>query len=438
MTKRRVSILVMMAFSSGLALLWGFALARSARGTILDYRVVYVGARCLLLHCDPYNQSELMRVYLAEGGEQVAAAKSGQTIQYLAAVQLYPPTAELLFVPFAFLPWPISYAVWVGLIFVSTTTAAYLMWDVGQEFSPDPPFYLACILLVNSGILFSSANPAGISVAFCVIGVWCILRRRHLLLGVICMAVSLAVKPHDSAFIWLYLFLLGGQIRKQAIQSMLVVGIFAVLAVVWMSQVAPHWFSETITNLADYSSQNSYNDPAGSTASMMVNLQPVLATFHNDPRFYNLSTYAICAPLFILLALVAIRGNQTPTRIWLGLAAMATLSLLPIYHRPHDAKILLLTLPACAALWAKGGRIAWAAISFTAAGILITSDLPLGALAMVNSSLEWKSGLANHLLFLALSRPAGLVILAMGIFYVGVYFTYQIDEKAEVADPLQC
>jgi len=31
--------------------------------------------------------------------------------------------------------------------------------------------------------------------------------------------------------------------------------------------------------------------------------------------------------------------------------------MLVTYHRPFDAKLLLLAVPACAMLWAEGGRI---------------------------------------------------------------------------------
>ena len=154
---------------------------------------------------------------------------------------------------------------------------------------------------------------------------------------------------------------------------------------------------------------------------MMVHLQPVLALIHNDPRFYNIAAWTIVAPLLMLWSFRTMQGCHTAKSTWLAVAAIATLSLLPIYHRPHDAKILMLTLPACAALWAEKGVVAWLALLFTGGEILITSDLPLAALSGLSSSSQPSPGIINHLLFIAVSRPAGLVILAASIFYVWVY-----------------
>jgi hypothetical protein len=430
MNKRAIAILFLLTCASSFALVWGLMRAQSARGILLDYRVVYVGARCLIHGCDPYNETEVMRVYFAEGGERLPGPQQGQTQQYLAAQQLYPPTAELFFAPFALLSWPRSYALWVGISFGLMTTAAFLMWQAAQKYATDPPFFLACILLSNSGILFSGGNPAGIAVSLCVIGLWCILQNRFAAAGVLCLAVSLAIKPHDGGLLWLYLILLGGLFRKRAIYALGVVAVLAAFAVTCISRIAPNWLAEMRSNLALYSTGGATNDPAGGTASMMVNLQPVLAAIYNNPHFYNILTYAIVTPLFLALLFVILKsGRMSEKGIWLGVAAIATLSLLPAYHRPHDAKILLLTLPACAVLWAEKGGTAWMGLAFTSAGILITSDLPLAALNLSNAAFQPGPGFISRSLGLIAARPIGIVLLAASAFYV---FSFVKHCRAEV------
>ena len=69
MTKMRLTILLLLSVSSALSVFWGFAVERAARGIIVDFKVVYLGARCLLQKHDPYNESQLMGVYLADGGK---------------------------------------------------------------------------------------------------------------------------------------------------------------------------------------------------------------------------------------------------------------------------------------------------------------------------------------------------------------------------------
>ena len=49
--------------------------------------------------------------------------------------------------------------------------------------------------------------------------------------------------------------------------------------------------------------------------------------------------------------------------------------MLPVYHRCYDARLLLLTIPACVILWKHGGKIAWSALLLTLAAIVLTGDI---------------------------------------------------------------
>ena len=423
----------MFAFSGIVALVWGHVQAQSARDVILDYRVMDLGARCLLQHGDLYNQSDMMRVYAAEDGSG-ALAQNNHGARFLATIQVYPPSAELFFAPFAILPWPAAYSLWIGLTFILVLLATFMMWDVAQSYASDPPFYLGCIVLANTGILFSGGNPAGIVVSLCVIGFWCIFQQKLRWAGVLCFAISLAIKPHDGGLLWLYLLMLGGAYRKQALRTLAVAAALTLAGVAWISQVSPNWLQELRANLAQISSAGSYNDPASGVSALMINLQTVIAVLHDKPQFYNGITYLICAPLILLWIVITVRIRQTLRAIWFGAATIAALSLLPVYHRPYDAKILLLTLPACAALWAEGGVVAWLGIAFTSAGILVTSDIPVAALSMVDPQTFSRPGIGNAILLVLTTRPAPLILLAMSIFYLWVYVRLYRSERLETND----
>jgi hypothetical protein len=428
MTKKRLSILGLFAFCAMISLAWGSIQARTARGVILDYRVMDLGARCLLQHGDLYDQSAMMRVYAAEEGSR-ASVPAHQGGRLLATLQVYPPSAELFFAPFALLPWPVAYCAWIALTVGLMILAAFLMWDAAQVYAPDPPFFLACIVLANSGILFSGGNPAGVAVSLCVIGAWCFFQKRFQWAGVLCMAASLAIKPHDGGLVWFYALILGGIFRKRALQSLAVAAALGLGGILWVSQISPNWAQELRANLSDLSSPGSYNDPSSGVPSLMIHLQIAIAAFRNEPHFYNLVAYLICAPLLLLCFFVSLRVRPSAKGIWLGVATVAVLSLLPLYHRPYDAKILLLTLPACAALWAEGGIMAWLAIAFTGAGILITSDIPVAALSMAPTQSHSEATIANQIKLLLTTRPAPLVLLAMGIFYLWAYLTLYRRER---------
>jgi len=436
--RRNLAIFTLLSVASIIASLWGIALTYKKTGIILDSRMAYLAGRCLIQHCDPYNEAAMTRVYLAEGGERVTASSHGGTPHYLAAFHVYLPSAEPFFALLALLPWRAAYAIWTALILALITIASFLAWSMAQSYAPDPPFYLAWLLLVNSGLFIAGGNPAGIAVSLCVIATWCILEGRFIAVGMVCLAISLAIKPHDCGLIWIYLVLLGASQHKRAIQSFLVFGVVGVGATVWISNVSPHWVAELRSNLVLLSANGECADPAGPAAISMFNLQTVFAVFNSNSHFYNLATFAVCAVLILIWMFVTVRAPRSPRGIWLGLATITVVSILPIYHRSYDAKILLLTLPACAMLWAEGGLIGWLALFFTGGSILLTSELT----AVFQQTLSPASEARGEVLHLLIARPAPLILSAESVFYLYVYVRHyrsvrQKEMSANVPDVLQ-
>jgi hypothetical protein len=92
------------------------------------------------------------------------------------------------------------------------------------------------------------------------------------------------------------------------------------------------------------------------------------------------------------------------------------------YHRPWDAKLLLLTIPACAMLWSEGGLIGWLAVVLNAAAVLFTGDIPLAVLGIFTSNLHISTAsLSGKILTVLTGRPIPLLLLLLGVFYLWVY-----------------
>jgi len=72
--------------------------------------------------------------------------------------------------------------------------------------------------LANCELLIVLGNMAGVAIGLCVVAVWCFLRERYVAAGIFCLAISLAIKPHDSGLVWLYFLLAGGIYRRRALQ----------------------------------------------------------------------------------------------------------------------------------------------------------------------------------------------------------------------------
>jgi uncharacterized membrane protein len=184
---------------------------------------------------------------------------------------------------------------------------------------------------------------------------------------------------------------------------------------------------EMHSNLSAISAPGGINEPgpasfSGRKASMVIDLQSAISVIRNDPHIYNPVSYLVCGVLLLVWSIHTLRSQFSPRRAWLALAAVVPLAMLVTYHRPWDAKLLMLTVPACAMLWAEGGRIRWVAFLVTAAGIVSTADIPLAILCMLSRNLYVETGgFFGLILKVVLMQPVPLVLLMVGIFYLWVY-----------------
>jgi hypothetical protein len=369
-------------------------------------------------------EGEVLRIYRAEGGDRPSDTAM---VRQIATQNVYPPTAFSFTVPFAMLPWGPARMLWMTLTVGSFIFASFLIWNLGANYAPILSGALIGFLLANSEILIVTGNAAGIVVSLCAVAVWCFLRERFVPAGILCLAVSLAIKPHDTGLVWLYFLLAGGVYRKRALQTLLAAVAISLPGVLWVWQVAPHWMRELHSNILAFSVHGGINDPGlastgGHGLDMLISLQTAISVFRDDPRIYNPASYLICAPLLLLWAFVTLRSRPSLARAWLALAAIAALSMLPVYHRQVDAKLLLLTVPACAMLWAEGGLIGWFALLVNTAGFVLTGDIPWAILlGFINNSHLPATGLSGQILMAVQVFPAPLILLVMVIFYLWVY-----------------
>jgi hypothetical protein len=348
---------------------------------------------------------------------------------------IYLPTVCLVFAPVAALPWGPAHILWiillVGLLFVATL----LMSDIASDYAPGLALLLGCILLGNSEILFGGGNPAGLVVSLCVIAAWCFIERRFVLIGILCLAIAVEIKPHDSGLVWLYFLIAGGEYRKRALQTLAFSAAFSLAAGLWISRVSPNWAQEWASNLAGLSSRGEVNDPGPASAKTnLIDLQTIVSIFRDDPRIYNLVSCLVCGFVLVVLSVATLRTPVSRRKLWIGLATIAPLTMLVTYHRFYDAKLLLLTIPACAMLWAQHGAIGRIAFVLNTLGLLLTSHIPSATLDIIASNFHPDSVSIPIIFTIFLTRPAPLVLLAMSILYLWVYVSYSEKEKLDHRD----
>ncbi len=405
----------------------GAALEYASPLSMIDFKGLYYPARCLIQHGDPYSESDVLRTYQGDERNHVS---DPDRVRQIATEYVYQPSAFSLTVPFAMLPWGPAHVLWMGLNFASLIFAAFLIWNLGADHAPLVSGVLIGFLLANSEILAVTGNVAGIAISLCAIGVWCFFRERYVPAGILCFALSLAVKPHDTGLVWLYFLLAGGVYRKRALQTLVAAAVLSLPAVLWVWQTSPHWMQELRSTFSVYSVHGGVADPGPASSGarglgMIVNLQAAVSFFRDDPLIYNPVSYLICGFLLFIWIFAILKTRASPQRAGLALAAIAALSLLPVYHRLYDTKLLLLTVPACAMLWAQGGLMGRLALLVNTAGLVLTGDIFWAFLDGILSNQHLPPArLIGEVLMVVQVFSVPLILLLVGTFYLWVYIRH--------------
>jgi hypothetical protein len=424
LTKARADGLFLLLVGSIAFLLIGWRLESSAAGAMVDFRTAYSSARCLLAGCDPYQPNDVLNQYRGSGAARPADNDGNR---FTIARNVYPPTEFAITVPFAAFPYGLAQALWFALTAGSMIAAGMLMGSSGTGCAPQVAGALLCYFLIDCVSLLYCGNPAGAAVGLCAVAAWCFIRERCIPVGVLCMAASLALKPQDGGLVWLYFLLSGRQHRRRAWQSLVLAAAIGLPMLLWTAHLSPQWARELAANLRDFTGHGGTNDPGpdssgGHGICMITDLQVVLSFFWDNPRFYNPASLALWVPPIVLWAAATLRSCPTRNHAWFALAAIAPLTMLPVYHRQYDAKLVMLTVPACAILWTEGGWLRRCSIAINLAVFSVIGDIPwvivMSLLGQWQRSSAWMSArFASALLAL----PAPLTLVAMSCFYLWIY-----------------
>jgi hypothetical protein len=424
MSNARRDGLVFLLLGCAILVCFGPLLESISPVAMIDFKLPYYSTRCLLKGCNPYNGADVYRVYEIEGESQLLERVHGSPD---ATRLVYFPTIFVLTSPLALLPFGPAHVIWMVLEVSGLIFCSFLIWNLGLEYAPILSGCLIGFMLANSELLTIVGNPAGIAISCSVAGVWFLVKRKHEWAGVLCLTAGLMVKPHDVGFVWLYFLLAGDVYRKRALQALCLTLGLGAAAVLWVGHVGPSWVSDLRWTLRSISAHGALNDPGPASSGahglgMMVNLQTVISYVWDDPRFYNFITYSICGVLLLVWMRVTLRSFPSPAKAWLALASISAFTMLPVYHRQIDTKLLLLTVPACALLYAEGGRTGRFAAFLTCAAFVLTGDIPWAVALRIMSYIHLPATpFFGKILVAAQILPIPLILLAVCLFYLWVY-----------------
>ena len=166
----------------------GISLERASPAPMIDFKIPYFGARCLLEHCDPYTPSDVQPVYDGERGHGPAETLE---IRLSPTRFVYQPTIFLFTAPLAMLKFRPAEELWMLLTLSRVILASFLLWSLAGQDAPFVSALLIAFMLANSELLVATGNPSGITIGLCIIAVWCLVKQRRVEAGVLCFGISL-------------------------------------------------------------------------------------------------------------------------------------------------------------------------------------------------------------------------------------------------------
>jgi hypothetical protein len=391
-----------------------------------DFVPVYTGARCLLHDCNPYETKQLEQQFFQGGGRPT------ELPSWQIDVPVYPPSTFLALSPLALLRFPRARLLWFllnGCLFV---TAAGLILSLCPGRQRWLATALASFILATSGILLVLGQPAAFAISLVIIGCYLFFRSRFLPLAAFLFTLSLAVKPQIGGLIVLYLLVQKIHWRYAALAFTGALSILLCAGLIL--RLHPHsadWSSTLRANLSATLSPGGSADPRPANVQAVgdLNLQTLTNIFFPGARTFNMVAYLIFVILLVALILVVRRANACPELHLLALAAVAVLSLTPVYHRFYDARLLLLTIPAVSIVFQ---RRRWLGSVIAALTILAVVSVQYRVQVFLLQHALWQSVVENKLLLILLLRQQNLELLILFFLYLFAIRSLRFSSTLEI------
>ncbi len=307
-----------------------------------DLAPPYGGARAWLLGENPYDSHVLAATLLEAGRESDADGKPRGFNP-----SLYPPPTFVALLPLAALSWPVARGCFLALsILLVAAHLQALLRLVGVSVGEVPGLVLvgsvSALAPYHTGIALGQlAIP---SVALLVIAIERIENRSDLAGGLLLGAATL-LKPQLAGLFILYF--LWRRHWRAALVAAGVGAVASVLALGWLWWNDIDWVASWQATAAMTRTVGGPLDPSGPLSAQLIDLQPLLALFSLDSP----GVIALLIGAVLAIAIYRLGDVLGPEHNLLLLSAVATLSLLIVYHRFYDAAVLSLPLSWAVTTW---------------------------------------------------------------------------------------
>jgi hypothetical protein len=412
--------------------LWLLVIGVHRAHLTIDFVPVYTGARCLLNGCNPYDTAQLDAQYFQSGGP------AAQRPDWKKTPPVYLPSTFLVISPLAMFRLPVARVLWVALNALLFIACVVFVWSQTPPSSRWLPTILGSLFLITptSLHLIGSGQPAAFAISLVIIGTLLYLRNRYIPLATVLLMLSLAVKPQMGGLIVLYLLFRKIHWRQAALALGGALALFLLAGLMLKLQPASaHWASDLRAGLADSEKPGSPNDPRPTNReAMLANLQAVTSVFVADEKSYKALSYGIVLAMLAVWMIGVLKSNSGLASHYLALAALSVISLLPVYHRDYDARLLVLTIPAISIIYQRR-RLFGAIVAAAAILQIVSISIQLPVQAWVDLHGEAQGFLRSRVLFVLLMRQQEVELLVLAGLYLAAMFIVRVPAGGAMEDP---
>ena len=171
--------------------------------------------------------------------------------------------------------------------------------------------------------------------------------------------------------------------------------------------------------------------PANPQAIGDENLQALTSIFIAKAGQFNAAAYAIFLALLGAGTVVVLRANRGPELHLMALGALSILTLMPVYHRFYDTRLLLLSVPAVVIVFQRRRMLGTVIAVLT---VLAAVSVQYRVQMFLLQQGKWQSVLANKFLFVLLLRHQNLLMLFLFLLYLAAIFSLRFSSPA-ATDP---
>jgi Glycosyltransferase family 87 len=311
-----------------------------------DYATNYSAGRCWAKGENPYDHPVLDREFHASGGPPEIVVNQHER------GSIYLISAMPFFALVSWMPWKTAMIVWLLLslacigsgllsILIKLPATANAKWLIGGA-------ALALCTPTLFGLL--AGNPSIPVVGLTIVAVYLAIAQRPFW-SALCLGLAFSVKPQVAIAAVLALAL-----WKYWTPVLISVAALAGSTLVGYARAGSvhnvlHWITSLRTNIQLGNAPGGVTDfsLASGVSWQMVNAQAVTSIFLPDRVSANVAAWVLCALLTLLY--ITLRARAKRLSLTRDFGFLACLSMLPVYHRVHDADILLVLIAVAVELW---------------------------------------------------------------------------------------